>query len=321
MTAELKLLESVAGSGKTVGKKWRARIIEGDRWGSSAYYPADVLERDGARVFTKGLQMYRNHPKESDTWERPERDIDDLVGHLASDAAFGDEGEGPGLYADVEFHESFVSRINELHEDVGLSVRATGLTEDAEMDGRFGPVLVGLLAADSVDVVTKAGAGGKLTSILESDRSPAGRPIETKGTQSVTDVTKEDFDQLKTELVEAINSIPGALAESLKAAAEPVVEAVEVKKPEVKDEHQEEDAEVDTVVVATAVTEAELPATAIALVVADVKAGKSLEEAVKAQTDYRDALVAKANVNGNVTRFTESDKTTGLARAVAKLNG
>ena len=30
-------------------------------WGSSGYYPKDVLERDGPNVFTKGTKMYINH--------------------------------------------------------------------------------------------------------------------------------------------------------------------------------------------------------------------------------------------------------------------
>jgi hypothetical protein len=325
MTTQIKLHESVASSAETkkIGKKFRSLIVAADRWGSSAYYPAEVLERDGSRVFHAGVQMYADHQKESEKWDQPERSIDRLVGSLASDAVFEANGEeGPGLYADVEFHESFVNRINELKKDVGLSINATGLTEDAEMDGRYGPVLVGLLAADSVDVVTRAGAGGKLVSIIESDRGLAGRELTESGKdQSVTDVTKEDFEALSKTLIEAINAIPGALAESLKPAAEvqPTAEELAAKaaaegKPEDKDE-----VTVDATEVATAVIEAKLPASAIAPVAAAVKEGKTLEEAVKIQTDYRDSLIEATEV-GTVTRINESDKPKGLAYAVAKLN-
>lgn len=319
MTTEIKLVESLAPTAEATvvkGKRWRARIIEANRWGSSAYYPADVLERDGARVFTAGLAMYANHATDSESWERPERNINDLVGKLTSDAIF----ESDGLYADVEFYDSFVDRITELAEDVGLSVKATGLTEDAEMDGRYGPVLVGLLAADSVDVVTKAGAGGKLTSILESDRTPAGRPIEQEGTQHVADVTKEDFEALKTALTEAIAGLGASLAESLKPAE--VVElsdedraAAEAKAEADKAAAEEED-KVDAVAVATAVTEAGLPASAISRVAADVQAGTELTEAVKKETDY--IAAAKAPEVGVV--ITESGKTdSGLSYAVKLL--
>lgn len=320
---KITLSESI-NSAKISGKRWRARIIEGNRWGSSAYYPNEILERDGATVFTSGLPMYANHPKESESWERPERSINDMVGKLISDAVF----EEDGLYADVEFYDSFLERINELHEDVGLSVRAFGLTEEAEMDGRFGPVLYALLGAESVDVVTKAGAGGKLTSIIESDRELAGRPIEQEGTQSMTDVTKEDFEALRTELVEAINGIPAALAEALKpepvegaealaeAEAQAAAEAAAAAAAEVETEAE---VEIDHAAVLAAVAEAELPAVVFNAVLADLKGGKTIAEAVKAQTDLREAFGASDSHIGTFLREGDQSQTTGLARAVQVL--
>lgn len=319
MTTEITLVESLAPTTEITvakGKRWRARIIEANRCGSSAYYPADVLERDGSRVFTSGLPMYRNHATDTESWERPERSIDDLVGKLTSDAIY----ESDGLYADVEFYDSFVDRISELGEDVGLSVKATGLTEEAEMDGRYGPVLVGLLAADSVDVVTKAGAGGKLTSILESDRTPAGRPIEQKGTQHVADVTKEDFEALKTALTEAITGLSASIAESLKPAevvtlSDEEREAAEAEAKAKAEAEQEE--EVDVVAVATKVAEAHLPTSAIARVAADVKAGTDLEEAVKKESDY---IASAAQAEGGVViKESKSDEKSGLSYAVSLL--
>lgn len=275
MTNSITLVESLAPTGtNSVGKRWRARIIEADRWGSSAYYPAEVLERDGARVFTNGLPMYLNHPTESEKYERPERSVENMVGKLVSDAVF----EEDGLYADVEFYDSFVTMINERAEDVGLSVRASGLTEDGEMDGRYGPILLGMLSAESVDVVTRAGAGGKLTSILESERETAGTPIENKEGNPVTDVTKEDFDSFKTEFLTELREAFNGLTESLKPA---VVEVVDETQVEVVEESK-----VDMVAVATAVTEAELPAAAIARVAGEVAKGTALEEAVKAEVAY-----------------------------------
>lgn len=319
MTTEIKLVESLAPTTEITvakGKRWRARIIEANRWGSSAYYPADVLERDGARVFTAGLPMYANHATDTESYDRPERSINDLVGKLTSDAIY----ESDGLYADVEFYDSFVDRISELSEDVGLSVKATGLTEEAEMDGRYGPVLVGLLAADSVDVVTKAGAGGKLTSILESDRTPAGRPIEQEGTQHVADVTKEDFDALSTALTEAIAGLSASIAESLKPAEVVTLsdEEREAAEAEAKAKAEaEQGEEVDVVAVATKVAEAHLPTSAIARVAADVKAGTDLEEAVKKESDY---IASAAQAEGGVViKESKSDEKSGLSYAVSLL--
>jgi hypothetical protein len=308
---KLDLIESVGGSQPLSGTKWRARILETDRWGSSAYYPREVIERDGPRIFTAGMQMYQNHMSESEQWDRPEGSVENLVGKLASDA----EMEADGLYADVEFYPSYVARISEIGKDIGLSIRASGLTEDAEMDGRYGPVLTALLAAQSVDVVTKAGAGGKLTSILESERELAGSLIETtkEGTQSVT-VTKEDFEALQTALIEAINGIPAALAESLSAAA-PVAEVT----PVVEEDPEAEDVVIDHAAVVEALATNHLPAAVAGKIVKAIEAGATLEAAVQEQIDLREAFAANVEESGTVV-FNESTKpVSGLARAVAVL--
>lgn len=314
---ELMLTESASSAAALAGTRWKAKLIAADTWGSTAYYPADVLERDGARVFQAGTQIFQDHQTETEKWDRPEGSVANLVGRLDTEAVYeGDNPEGPGLYAEVSFYESYVTRIKEIGKDIGLSIRASGLTEDGEAAGRYGPILQGFLSVKSVDVVTKAGAGGKLTSIIESDRSPAGRLIEEseKGTQSMTDVTKEDFDQLKTELVEAIAGIPAALAEALKPepAGVEVVADVVVKEPV-------DEVVVDNDAVLVAVAESHLPSAVIPNITADVKAGKSLEEAVKVQTDYRDSLVESAQGNSGVVVINESTKVSGLARSVEVL--
>ena len=56
---------------KVSGTRYRARLIEGDRWGSSGYYPREVLERDGPNVWPENTQIYLDHPTEREDWERP----------------------------------------------------------------------------------------------------------------------------------------------------------------------------------------------------------------------------------------------------------
>lgn len=315
MAEQIKLVESLSSaSGSKVGKRWKARIIEANRWGSSAYYPAEVLERD-AHVFGVGLAMYKNHPTDSEKYERPERSVDDLVGKLITEAKFEDDG----LYAEVEFYDSFLEKINELHEDVGLSVRASGLTEESERDGRYGPVLMAILAADSVDVVTKAGAGGKLTSILESDRDLAGRPVEQEEVKNMTDVTKEDFETLRSDITAAITSLKDSLVEAIKPApVELTDEQKEAKaKADAEAADKPEDVEIDHAAVVQAVAEAQLPAVTAGAIVADIKAGKSIEDAVKVQTDLREAFLSGSE-SGELN-LQESGKATGLSRAVELL--
>src|SRR5690554_7670050 len=52
---------------------WRIKLIEGDVHGSSGYYPASVLERDGATAFPAGTHIYLDHPTWEEDWQRPER--------------------------------------------------------------------------------------------------------------------------------------------------------------------------------------------------------------------------------------------------------
>lgn len=329
----IRLTESLASGKQLAGNKWRAKLIAADAWGSSAYYTSEALERDGARVFHTGLQMFQDHLTESESFDRPEGSIANLVGKLASDGEFEPNGpEGPGLYADVEFYPSYISRIAEIHKDVGLSVNAQGLTEQGERDGRFGPILVALLNASSVDVVTRAGAGGKLTSILESDRGLAGRPIETKENQSMTDVTKEDFEGLAAK----IESLPGLFVEALKGAGigAPVVETAPVVTENVASTDTSASTNTDTTLVSTpaaeevvidhaAIIEAlrveELPAQVATAVIADIKAGKSVEDAVKAQVTLREAFVKAAGETGSVHLKESDGKPHGIAYALANL--
>lgn len=145
---------------KSSRTRYRARIIEAGQ-GSSAFYPEKVLE-DYASVFRAGTHVYFNHPGLSEETDRPERDVRDLAGKLVSEAGY----EDGALYADIEFYSWAAPVVDEMKDDVGLSIRAygTAVTES----GRTTPTLTSFTAVESVDVVTKAGAGGRLVEMLES---------------------------------------------------------------------------------------------------------------------------------------------------------
>lgn len=149
------------------GHRYRARLIEGDRWGSSGYYSREVLERDGPNVWPAGTQVYLDHPSATEQADRPERSVRDLAGKITSAPVY----EADGLYADVEFYPHTAPILEALWDDVGMSIRAAGTAETAERDGRTGPVITSLSEGVSVDVVTRAGAGGKLVAMIESARA------------------------------------------------------------------------------------------------------------------------------------------------------
>lgn len=174
-----KLVESIARVQEAKGKrKFRVRIIEGDRWGSSGYYSKEMLTRDGPKAFPAGTQMYLDHPSESEEMDRPERSVKDLAAKTTSTPVY----EKDGLYADIEVYEHMADVVNAIAEDVGLSIRASATVkwEDDRPDpeGRGRPTITGLIEGISVDFVTKAGAGGKIVELLESAREH--KPAEVR---------------------------------------------------------------------------------------------------------------------------------------------
>lgn len=149
-------------------------------WGSSGYYPAEVLERDGPKVFTKGLKMNWDHPTLAEASERPEGSLNNLAAELATDARYQANGiAGPGLYADAKVFEAYKPAIDDLASSIGVSIRALGRGDEGSAEGREGPIISQLTAAKSVDFVTQAGAGGQILSLFEAAR---GRMPLTMGT-------------------------------------------------------------------------------------------------------------------------------------------
>jgi hypothetical protein len=137
--------------------------------GSSAFYPAEVLKRDGPKVFTAGTHVYLNHPTAAEEAQRPEGDVSNLAGVLTTTAVYHENhAKGPGLYGRMKVFADHAQMVEEKAAHVGMSIRASGIAESGkQVDGR--PVLKELTGAESVDVVTKAGAGGMI--LTEAARS------------------------------------------------------------------------------------------------------------------------------------------------------
>lgn len=140
-------------------------------WGSSGYYSADVLRRDGPKVFAPGLKMYWDHPTETEEAERPERSLRDLAAELVSGAEYREDGpRGPGLYAKARVFGPYREAVQELAPHIGVSIRALGRARHGEADGRQGPIVEQIVAGKSVDFVTVAGAGGEIVGLFEAAR-------------------------------------------------------------------------------------------------------------------------------------------------------
>jgi hypothetical protein len=156
---------------------WRSRIIAADVQGSSGYYPAGVLRRDGSTAFPSGTHVYLDHPSSSEEQDRPERSVRDLAGYLVEDANFEDGPDGSGLFARVQFLPHVRELIRSIAGHVGLSIRAAGEIDETPT----GRVVQSIKHGLSVDVVTRAGAGGRLITMTESTK-PDSPPAEQGAT-------------------------------------------------------------------------------------------------------------------------------------------
>lgn len=199
-------------------------------WGSSGYYPADVLRRDGPSVFKSGTKMFWDHPTAAEEAARPEGSLANLAAVLTEDARYdNDPVYGPGLYAAAEVRGGFRDAVNELAPHIGTSIRALGRARVGEVEGRRGPIVESITAAKSVDFVTTAGAGGRVLSLFEAAR--AGRVLSEAGIAPATNqegiegmpLTKEDLDQIGALVESRVNAALGPIrqqADALRDAAD-----------------------------------------------------------------------------------------------------
>lgn len=173
----LQLVESAATTERIVLQEARSdyeiKLIAPGK-GSSAFYPAEVLKRDGPKVFTAGTHVYLNHPTAAEESQRPEGDVKNLAGVLTTTALYSEShAKGPGLYARMKVFADHAQQVEEKAPFVGMSIRASGIADDSKREGV--PVLKELTGAESVDVVTRAGAGGM---ILQESAAPAANQQE-----------------------------------------------------------------------------------------------------------------------------------------------
>jgi hypothetical protein len=293
----IKLNESVTFAPvETKGNKWRVKVIESG-WGSSGYYAPAVLQEYGPQVFKKGTKVFMNHPSNSESSDRPERDVHQLAGKLVSDAVFSENG----LVADIEFYSHYAPIIKEMAGDVGLSIHAFGEASAGEAEGREGPIIESLVAdpLTSVDVVTVAGAGGKFLTLLESyikkdeDTTQVSESL-SEGNESM--ITKEEFEaamlDLKTTVVEALTP----LRESISALVEAATPA---EGQEVEGEPEEVTEAINPVDVAVKFNESRLPTMALARIAETLKSElnqKNVDELIADEKNYVTAISESSSV-------------------------
>lgn len=310
MTVRLVEAGKLSGASQT-GKTWNIKIIEGDRQGSSAYYPKEALEK-GKSLFKKGTRIYLNHPTAEAKWSQPERRAEDIIGFLSEDATF----DGKDLFANAEFFEEHQSFIKSRAEAgvIAMSIRAEGtMTESSK-----GLELQEFTAVHSVDVVTVGGAGGGFEKLLESARnennSEAEALAEAQKEETELELPKEFLEALEglTKGVEALNE--SLATEKADREAKALAEAAaleEAEKPKAPSAAE----------IASALVEAKLSDKARARVLTAVEGGAELAEAIKVEKDIAAEYLAEAGKSGGAGFIEEDGKNLTEAQKVSAAFG
>jgi len=190
-------------------------------WGNKRdnhYYPRDVVERDSG-VFA-GVKMYetdhRQDEKSTRTWVST---VKEIAGYTADGAPIGR----------VSVHDrNFAERLmalaaDDLLEKMECSILAAGTARKGEVDGKKGHIVEAITSAESVDWVTRAGAGGRALALAESDNG--GESMADEQTEVIEEQEPETEELEEVTLSEQEEPEPETPPESL--ASEKVQEMVD----------------------------------------------------------------------------------------------
>lgn len=197
------------------GRRYKVRLIEGDRLGSTGYYPASMLREYGPKVFVKGTPMYLDHMSEAEKAVRPHGSVMNYAAELAEDAYY----ENDGLYANVEVFEHQMPLIKSLKDRIGISIRARGNCTEEIIEGKRVPVFQDFILARSADFVVKAGAGGRIVEMLESANEE----------NSETASEEQEKENMEKELLEALQNGFKDIQESMVAEIAKLAPATEAQ--------------------------------------------------------------------------------------------
>lgn len=203
------------------GVKARIRLISAGI-GSSGFYPAEVLERDGATAFPAGTHLFYNHITENEQWDRKgSRNVEDLVGKTLTDAEYIAEEEA--LYAEALFYNSSIDRVKDFYEDIALSIEGNGKRN--EESGEIEALLPH--PHNAIALVPRGGRDGKITEFLESmtrqdlPLSESGKieGIETPPEKDTIEVTPEEIEKIAESLAKALATEFASIREALTPVA------------------------------------------------------------------------------------------------------
>ena len=205
--------ESVGGqpTSDLTGAKIAITIITPGQ-GSSGYYPPETIAA-AAHLFPAGTHMYINHQTENEEWERPEGDLNQLAGALATPATINPETGA--LEATAEIFESHRKFLADRAHIIGVSINGTA---SINPDG----IVEAIHSIRSVDFVTRPGRGGRIDQILEHQKEAEGEMPKPHEQQNPVEEITGTNDTLE-------NNTPGeaVAGETAPASDENTAEAVD----------------------------------------------------------------------------------------------
>lgn len=153
---------------KSSGKLKITVIAPGFNTSKSRFYPKSTLVRDH-KVFNNS-KMFMNHQTAQEAKARPEGNVQDWVANLI-ETSVSPDGTIKGV---AQVHDpAFKAKLEGLQEsgllhEMGVSIRAAGVQQPADMNGVKTSFVESFTVCKSVDFVTYPGAGGKVE-MLEAD--------------------------------------------------------------------------------------------------------------------------------------------------------
>jgi hypothetical protein len=251
-------------------------------WGNEKdkhYYPREMLERD-AHVF-EGVKMYATDHRPEEKSVRTE-----VAVIKTCPVAFTDDGAPIALAAihDGDFAEQTRNRAQlGTLDTLECSILAMGRTKKGEVDGKEANIVEAITKGQSVDWVTKAGAGGHALNLAESNIGGV-------------KMDKEQIEKLLSE-----SELPQEVQERLAGAEYEDEEAVKQAILKEQKQAQEEEApqKLAEAEVAQLLSETNLPsASKNRLAGAEYEDESALREAILAEVEYVKTLTGSGQPFG-----------------------
>lgn len=274
------LLES-----KGSGGVFPIRIItEGE--GSSGFYSRELLEK--YRHVFANRPMYINHPTDPNKpWER---DLAKIAARTGPNVEYRVQDGVAGLYTEAKVRQEYVELIEEFGDLFGVSIYIGGEGKKKTDSGKL--IVESFDESDpysSVDFVVAAGRGGRVERVLESLRQFEDSPEGENGPASA-DADKKERENKMDELKALIESLSKSVNDKFVALEAKVDSLVTLSESASAALQGTEDAFKIADEVSEAVVEAKLPKQGRARVIEAVKAGQSVADAVKAESEYVKAI-------------------------------